>query len=240
MSIGTGTGAARRQLKLKKPPRPGSAWKLALAGLIGAWVVLAGYDLTANSGQLGLSAAVSARSAPRTATPAASAARRSPAATPTRSAASQPAWRPLGVVSITAFGPDGTSDGDNPGITDRILDVSTDQPWFSQWYATPEFGNLRSGTGLMLELESAATVADVRLTLGSEPGTDVQMRVGNTPSLDLPTVAAASGVGGTVRLTAETPAQGRYVLIWFTRLPPDGQGHYQVNVYDVSVDGTSR
>jgi hypothetical protein len=29
------------------------------------------------------------------------------------------------------------------------------------------------------------------------------------------------------------------VLIWFTRLPPDGQGHYQVSVYSVSVDGLS-
>ena len=38
-------------------------------------------------------------------------------------------------------------------------------------------------------------------------------------------------------LTAATAAKGRYVLIWFTRLPPDGHGHYQVSVYDVEVDG---
>lgn len=249
MSIGTGTGAAQRQLEPGKSPRPGKAWMLALACLVGAWVLLAGYDLIANSGQLGSSSAAAAKPsspAPRTAAPGASgtpAAARSAAApsrsAPTRSAAGQPAWRPLGVESVTAFGPDGAPDGDNPEIAYRILNVSTDQPWFSQWYATPEFGGLRSGTGLMLELESTATVTEVGLTLGSEPGADVQVRVGSSPSVDLPTVATAQGVGGTVRLTAATPAAGRYVLIWFTRLPPDGQGHYQVNVYGVSLDGTS-
>jgi hypothetical protein len=41
-----------------------------------------------------------------------------------------------------------------------------------------------------------------------------------------------------VRLAAKDPAEGRYVLIWFTRLPPDSQGHYQVSVYRAFVDGT--
>jgi hypothetical protein len=138
---------------------------------------------------------------------------------------------------VAAFGPAGTADGDNPGLASRILDVSTDQPWYTQWYATPEFGDLRSGTGLLLTLSKTAVVRDVRLALGSAPGTDVQVRVGNSPSPDLPTVASASGVDGTVRLALTTPATGRYVLIWFTRLPPDGHGHYQVSVYNVFVDG---
>ena len=100
-------------------------------------------------------------------------------------------------------------------------------------------GGLRTGTGLLLDLGKSVTVTDVQLTLGSEPGADIQVRVGGIPSVNLPTVASAWGAGGTVRLTAATPAAGRYVLIWFTRLPADGQGHYQVNVYNVSVDGVS-
>ena len=142
------------------------------------------------------------------------------------------------MVSITAFGPEGTADGDNPGLASRILDVATDQPWYSQWYLTPEFGGLRQGTGLLLDLGEIATVADVNLALGSAPGTDVQVRVGDTPSLTLPIAATGQGVGGTVRLTAKPHVKGRYVLIWFTRLPTIGQGHYQVSVYNVAVDGT--
>ena len=34
-------------------------------------------------------------------------------------------------------------------------------------------------------------------------------------------------------------ASGSYVLIWFTTLPPNGQGEYQVSVYSITVDGTA-
>ncbi len=50
-------------------------------------------------------------------------------------------------------------------------------------------------------------------------------------------MASSSDVAGTVRLTVSAPATGRYVLIWFTRLPPDGPGRYQVSVYSVAVEG---
>ncbi len=70
-------------------------------------------------------------------------------------------------------------------------------------------------------------------------GADVQVRVGNSATpLDLPVMASATDVGGTVRLPATSAASGRYVLVWFTRLPPNGQpGEYQVDVYGVRVDG---
>lgn len=256
MSIDTGCGVADPDLAPGGPPRPGKKWKLTLVGLIGSYVVLGGYSLVTNVGEIGGSApsqaatATAAPSAPGKGAPSAPA--RAVAASPsfvkhakprptepTRGAVSSAA-HPLGMASITAFGPEGTSDGDNPDTAYRILDVATEQPWYSQWYATPAFGGLRSGTGLLLDLGKPATVTDMLLTLGREPGADIQVRVGSTPSMDLPTMASAWGAGGTVRLTAATPAEGRYVLIWFTRLPPDGHGHYQVNVYNVSVDGINR
>jgi hypothetical protein len=59
--------------------------------------------------------------------------------------------------------------------------------------------------------------------------------VGDSSS-DLRTVAHASG-GGTVRLSLTTPVQARYLLIWFTLLPPDTSGTYQASVYDITVQG---
>lgn len=238
MTTGTGTDAARRELHPQKPRRPGKAWKLALACLIGAWVSLAGYDLIANYGQLGLSA-VGSPSSPSSARPAQRTTAPAARSRPAPSAASSPTWHPLGVVSATAFGPDGTSDGDNPSIAARILDVGSDQPWFSDWYTTSEFGNLQSGTGLLLDMGQPATVANVRLVLGSAPGASVEVLIGNSPSLDLPVMASASDADGNTLLTATHPATGRYVLIWFTRLPPDGPGRYQVTVDSVSVAGAS-
>jgi hypothetical protein len=143
------------------------------------------------------------------------------------------------VTSAAAFGPDGFSDGDNPGLASRIVDVSTDLPWYSQWYATPEFGNLRSGTGLLLDMGETVSLKSAQLDLGAAPGANVRVLVGNDADLaDMSTVASASGVSGTVQLTATTAVRGRYVLIWFTRLPPNSQGEYQVDVYSVAIDGT--
>ena len=84
------------------------------------------------------------------------------------------------MTSIAAFGPEGTADGDNPGIASWTIGASGGQPWYSQWYATPAFGGLRTGTGLLLDMGKPVTVTSVRLVLGSQPGADVQVRVGNS------------------------------------------------------------
>jgi hypothetical protein len=248
VSIGTGPGTAEPDPAPEKPRRASTKWKLTLFGLIGVYVLLAAYGLVANAGGIkGTFAAASTSAKAPSPTPGTTLSSASPSASrakPTRPAAvprtSSAAAHSLGVSSITAFGPEGPADGDNPRIASRLLTLGADQPWYSQWYTTPSFGGLRTGTGLLLDLGTAATVTDVRLTLGSKQGADVQVYVGSTPSLDLPAVASAWGTGGTVRLTAATAAEGRYVLIWFTRLPPDGRGHYQVSVYNVAVDGVSR
>jgi hypothetical protein len=232
----------------KPEKRPGKWWMLTLVGLIGVFAALACYDLISSAGKLDPGTATATATATVT-TPPPSAISAAGAASPHAmtsagatsvspvTTAGTPAPQPLDVLSVAAFGPQGTADGDNPGAASRLINVSTFLPWSTQWYATPEFGNLRSGTGLLLTLAENATVRDVRLSLGSAPGADVQVRVGNSPSLALPVTASASGVGGSVRLTVTSRAAGRYVLIWFTRLPPDGHGHYQVSVYSVSVDG---
>lgn len=239
MSVGIGHAAVKADPQ-PDGPRQGKKWKLALLGLVGVFVALACYDLIAVSGQVGSTGTVSAAgTVTPTAKGAPSAAGAATTAGPAPSGSSTPASQALTVTSVAAFGPGGTANGDNPGIVSRILAAGTDQPWYSQWYATPEFGNLQSGTGLLLDLGETVTVTDVRLVLGRAPGADVQLRVGNSPSVDLPSVASARDAGGAVQLTATTPAKGRYVLIWFTRLPPDGQGHYQVRVYHATVDGAA-
>ena len=54
---------------------------------------------------------------------------------------------------------------------------------------------------------------------------------------NLKIAATASNVGGVVQLTLPRPAAGRYLLIWFTQLPPDGAGHYAETVSRVQVTG---
>jgi len=157
-------------------------------------------------------------------------------ATPTATAAA-PQVRTLAPVSVEAFGPDGTANGDNPQTAGRVLADPADG-WLSQWYATPNFGDLKQGTGLLLDMGRTVTIATVGLTLGGYPGANLELRLGASPELGaLPVVASASNAGTVLSLPLKAPVRARYVLLWFTKLPPDGAGTYQAFVHGVTVRG---
>ena len=50
-------------------------------------------------------------------------------------------------------------------------------------------------------------------------------------------MATATNVGGVVHLQLAAPAQGQYLLIWFTKLPPDSSGTFEAFVSGVSLKG---
>jgi transcriptional regulator with XRE-family HTH domain len=151
-------------------------------------------------------------------------------------AGSRPA-RALVPASIAAFGPGGTGQGDSPTLADQALAGKPAAPWHSAWYTTARFGNLQSGTGLLLDMGRTVTITAARIALGSAAGADLALRIGNSPDLAaLPPAAHADGAGGVIRLTT-APTRGRYVLVWFTRLPPDQAGTFQVSVYDITLNG---
>jgi hypothetical protein len=152
--------------------------------------------------------------------------------------ASTPPPRVLTVTSVAAFGPGGTADGNNPENVAQAVAGDPAAPWHTDWYASPDFFDMTPGTGLLLDLGQTVTVTSVDVSLGGEPGASLQLRAGSEPALAaLPTVAGVSGAGGTVQLRPSAPVRARYVLIWFTTLPPDPAGTYQASVYRVTVQG---
>src|SRR5262249_38766104 len=125
----------------------------------------------------------------------ASASQSSPVASP--SAASPVTTQALTPASVAAFGPAGLGDGDDPQGAALAIGGDPAQPWISQWYATAQFGALKQGTGLLLDMGRPVTVASVRLSL-VYPGADVQLRAGSKPvSAWLPAVARVSDTGST-------------------------------------------
>ena len=138
-------------------------------------------------------------------------------------------------VHASAFGPGG---GDNPQLAHLAIGGHRAAGWHTDWYTSARFGNLYPGTGLLLDMGRPVTVTAARITLGSARGASLQVRIGAKPALtDMPPAAHVSGTGGTVRLQLTTPAHGRYVLLWFTRLPADPAGTFQALVYNVSLEG---
>jgi len=159
------------------------------------------------------------------------------AVTATPKATVAPRAQTLVPVSAVAFGPQGTADGDNPQIAARVL-TDPAMGWVSQWYATPSFGDLKQGTGLLLDLGRTVTVTTVTLTLGSPPGTSLELRLGAAPDLSaLPVVATGTAIRDQLSLPLASAARARYVLLWFTRLPPDDAGTYQLFVHQVAIQG---
>jgi hypothetical protein len=79
-------------------------------------------------------------------------------------------------------------------------------------------------------------VTRVRIDLSPYRGAKLQLRAGGSAQ-DVRTVATAADAGGTVRLNLPHPVTARYLLIWFTVLPPDGAGHYAETVSRVVVSG---
>jgi hypothetical protein len=145
----------------------------------------------------------------------------------------------LPVLSAAAYGPDGFTDGDVPGSAKNAIARDPSQPWTTQWYATPTFGMLKHGTGLLLDLGGKVTVTSIRLDLAQYQGTDLQIRVGNDTASpqDLRVAATANNVTGVINLTLRDAVAARYLLIWVTQLPLDGSGHYQASVSHVVVTG---
>jgi len=168
----------------------------------------------------------------------ASATQASPTPASSAPAASAAAVQALPPASVAAFGPAGTADGDDPQNARLAVAGNAARPWYSQWYATPRFGALKQGTGVLLDMGQTVTVSSVQLSLVSRSGADIQLRAGSRPVPTwLPRVATAANAGGTVHLQPSAPVHVRYVLIWFTKLPPDNAGHYQAGVYRITVQG---
>jgi hypothetical protein len=143
----------------------------------------------------------------------------------------------LPVADAAAFGPDGLSDGDNQSGAANAIAADPARPWGTQWYATPEFGALKRGTGLLLDLGGGVTVTSVHLDLAEAPGGALEIETGNGEAPQDFKVAATASVDGATTITLPHPAAARYLLVWFTKLPPNGQGEYMESVSNVTVTG---
>ncbi len=148
--------------------------------------------------------------------------------------------------------------GENDAFTNLAIDNNPASDWQTHWYiGNPVFGGLQQGSGLILDMGRSVRLSSVQVLFGPLPGADVQIKIGN-PATPLPgpdnaaaaqadangmtTVAQKTDVGGAVTFTVSSKASGRYVLIWFTKLPPM-TGHnpnkFQADIFNVVVKGSS-
>ena len=208
-----------------------------IAALVLVWLGVAAYNLLA--GPLHTTSATPAATAhPVTRSPAAAGTQAPPTPSPTTPATPANAGvRTLTPAGAAAFNP-GAGQGDHSELAHLAIDGKSATAWRTDWYTTARFGNLYAGTGLLVDMGKSTSITAARITLGRAHGAGFQLRVGASPDMaDLAPVAQAANTGGVVRMRLDSPAHGRYVLIWFTSLPPDSSGTFQVSVYNVRLQG---
>jgi transcriptional regulator with XRE-family HTH domain len=235
----TAADALRPNLPVRPVARHGPRWTAILALVLLAAAGFVGYRVISGARHVPAAAAGYRVVRPAAKRPAA----RHPAATPSASPSASPAATPppvtlLTPVSVVAFGPGGAAQGDNPELASLAIAGDPATPWYSDWYGTAQFDGLQAGTGLLLDMGRPVVITSALITLGSIPGADLELRVGDVPALaDLQTVATATNAGGVLQLQPTRLVRGRYALIWFTLLPPNSSGTYQAYVSGIRLKG---
>lgn len=157
--------------------------------------------------------------------------------TPTRTPASR-RGRALVPVSASAIGPAGSGSGDNPQDAYRAIDASMATAWVTDWYGTAQFGGLKAGTGLLIDMGRPVRITSVQIVLGRARGADLELFTGRVPVLARQRLqASVSDAGGRVRLKLARPERARYLIVWFTSLPPDSSGTFRASVHNIRIYG---
>lgn len=151
--------------------------------------------------------------------------------------------KPVRVASATAFDPFGES-GENDNEAPLAIDGNASTSWSTLSYdGDPEFGGLKPGLGLVLDLGHRTDVSRVVVNLGGS-GTDLQLRAAPPQASTAPsqpgqfkTVARASEASGSTVLKLQKPVKTRYLLVWLTKLPPESGGTYRGFVNEITVEG---
>ncbi|MBL0887348.1 protein kinase family protein [Myceligenerans indicum] len=109
-------------------------------------------------------------------------------------------------------------DADHPETAARASDGDPTTFWYTRTFSSPDFGGIKSGSGVALTLQEAAAVSTIELSTNSEGG-NVQIRA-TTPDDPAGGELLAEGpVSSSTTFSLDEPVVGSSFVIWFTALP---------------------
>jgi tRNA A-37 threonylcarbamoyl transferase component Bud32 len=137
---------------------------------------------------------------------------------------------PLAIAQTIDFDPIG-GDGEHAdeAANRNAADGNASTSWSTQRYNSPDFGGLKDGVGLIFELDQNQALRTLEIDT-PEGGWSAQIYVReqtDTSGLEAwgeaeTEIGTGQSQAGTTHVDLE--AQGRAMLVWFTRLPESGQG----------------
>jgi eukaryotic-like serine/threonine-protein kinase len=144
------------------------------------------------------------------------------------------------IVGVQDFDPQGDG-SEHPQETGLAIDGQRGTSWSTDHYNSADFGGLKDGLGLWLDLGSNARVERVQVK-GSIEGWTFEIKAGSPSQATAEPVTAtdgsrtfAMGSNGTVVVNLN-PIRTSGLLIWITRLGADG-GRYAASISEITVEG---
>ncbi|MFH8757291.1 serine/threonine protein kinase [Streptomyces atroolivaceus] len=143
--------------------------------------------------------------------------------------------KPVTIVRAQDYDPLGDG-SEKPASTQNVHDGDASSYWNTDGYFSADFGRLKEGVGLVLDLGKVQQVGNVEVSF-TGGSTSVELRT--TEGSSIPQrpggfTKVAKGTGTKVSLKPDKPAQARYLLVWLTQLPSDG-GNYRGKITDIKV-----
>lgn len=142
----------------------------------------------------------------------------------------------LPIVTAEVFDPLGDGEPENVSKVPLAYDGDPSTAWSTLEYrGSPNFGNLKAGVGLLLDLGDSQALSGVTISTVA-PGATVEIRTSEQPADTLDGFAPAAD--GTLEkssdLTFEKPVTARFVLVWITGLVPSENG-FSADIAEVAV-----
>ena len=145
--------------------------------------------------------------------------------------------RAVAVTAISAYDPFGDH-VENSGAVGNATDGSLATYWETEHYATPSFGNLKPGVGLVLDAGSTRKLGSLTVK-STTPGYRAVIRSGD--SATGPFTADSSVQSGSASTVFELNGNdARYYVIWLTDLGPVRPGPHQRRSLPPSRDAATR
>lgn len=151
----------------------------------------------------------------------------------------KPVSKPVAIEGARDFDPLGDDPSENPEDIDKIYDAAAGTYWQTNYYTSSDFGRLKSGVGVVLDLGKVQQVGKVTVTFVGD--TSVELRAASEDTGTQPTSLddyskVAEGSGTSVTLKPGKSLESRYLLVWLTDLPKQvDDGQFRGRVVDVKV-----
>nr|WP_202431347.1 protein kinase family protein [Streptomyces sp. SID7804] len=147
--------------------------------------------------------------------------------------------KPVAISGVQDFDPLGSDGSENPEDVAKVYDGDPGTYWQTSYYESADFGRLKQGVGVILDLGKSQRVGKV--TVSFVGNTSVELRAapgdaGVQPTTPDAYTKVAEGSGSTVTLEPKKAVTSRYLLVWLTELPVQADdGKWRGRVADIKV-----